>query len=52
MSKAERIAFRAKNIGFVFQAFNLFPTLTAAENVAIPLIIGGMDRKLATEKGC
>ena len=26
MSKAERIAFRAKNIGFVFQAFNLFPT--------------------------
>lgn len=51
MSKIERIAFRAKNIGFVFQAFNLFPTLTAAENIAIPLIIGGMDRKLATQKG-
>jgi len=51
MQKRERIAFRAKNIGFVFQAFNLFPTLTAAENIAIPLIIGGMDHRIATEKG-
>jgi putative ABC transport system ATP-binding protein len=51
MAKVERIAFRAKNIGFVFQVFNLFPSLTIAENVAIPLIIGGMDRKLATQKG-
>jgi putative ABC transport system ATP-binding protein len=51
MSKSEKIAFRAKNIGFVFQAFNLFPSLMAAENVAIPLIIGGMDHKLATEHG-
>ncbi len=52
MSKTERIAFRSKNIGFVFQAFNLFPSLTAAENVAIPLVIGGMDIKEATQKGC
>lgn len=51
MSKAEKIAFRAKHIGFVFQAFNLFPSLMAAENVAVPLIIGGMDHKVATEKG-
>lgn len=51
LSNAERIAFRAKNIGFVFQAFNLFPSLTAAENTAIPLIIRGMERKIATEKG-
>ncbi len=51
MTKAEVINFRAQNIGFVFQAFNLMPTLTAAENVAIPLMIQGMDRKLATEKG-
>jgi len=51
MEKPERIAFRAKNIGFVFQAFNLFPTLTAAENIAIPLIIAGMEHKAATEKG-
>jgi putative ABC transport system ATP-binding protein len=47
----EKIAFRAKNIGFVFQAFNLMPTLTSAENVAIPLIIAGMDRREATQKG-
>ncbi|HUX80276.1 MAG TPA: ABC transporter ATP-binding protein [Alphaproteobacteria bacterium] len=51
MSKSQRIAFRAKNIGFVFQAFNLFPSLTAAENTAIPLIIGGMDHTLATKRG-
>jgi putative ABC transport system ATP-binding protein len=51
MSKAEKIAFRSKNIGFVFQAFNLFPSLMAAENVAVPLIIAGWDHKEATEKG-
>lgn len=51
MSKAEKIAFRANNIGFVFQSFNLFPTLMVAENVAIPLIIGGMDHVEAAEKG-
>lgn len=51
MSKVNKIAFRAKNIGFVFQSFNLFPTLTAAENVAVPLMIGGMDRKEASERG-
>ncbi len=51
LSKEEKIVFRARNIGFVFQAFNLFPTLTAAENVSIPLIIGGMDHTSATQKG-
>lgn len=51
MSQVERIGFRAKNIGFVFQAFNLFPTLTAAENVSIPLIIRGVDPKVAAKKG-
>ncbi len=51
MTKPERIAFRAKNIGFVFQSFNLFPTLTIAENVAVPLIIQGIERHIATERG-
>lgn len=48
-SKDERVMYRGKNIGFVFQAFNLIPTLTAAENVAIPLLINGMkmDEALA-----
>ena len=39
MSNRARTAFRGKNIGFVFQQFNLLPTLTAAENAAIPLLI-------------
>ena len=50
LSPHDRIDFRAKNIGFVFQAFNLLPTLTAAENVAVPLIINGMNRKKAVAK--
>jgi putative ABC transport system ATP-binding protein len=36
--------YRGHNIGFVFQAFNLLPTLTAAENVAVPLLILGTPR--------
>jgi len=47
MSDGERVRFRGDNIGFVFQAFNLLPTLTAAENVAIPLLIKGLPRREA-----
>lgn len=47
LSKKEKTAFRAKNVGFVFQQFNLLPTLTAAENVAVPLVIGGVNRSSA-----
>jgi len=47
MSDRERVRFRGDNIGFVFQAFNLLPTLTAAENVAIPLLIKGVPRREA-----
>jgi putative ABC transport system ATP-binding protein len=50
MKGLDRLNFRAKNIGFVFQAFNLIPNLTVAENAAIPLIINGMKRAEATKK--
>jgi putative ABC transport system ATP-binding protein len=41
------VRYRGDHIGFVFQAFNLLPTLTAAENVAIPLLIKGLPRREA-----
>ena len=41
------VRFRASHIGFVFQQYNLLPSLTAAENAAVPLIIGGMPRAKA-----
>jgi putative ABC transport system ATP-binding protein len=49
MRSGERTAFRGKNIGFVFQAFNLIPTLTIAENVSVPLLINGWNMKKAVE---
>ena len=50
MRSKDKLHFRAKNIGFVFQAFNLLPSLNAAENVSVPLIINGMKRAEAERK--
>jgi putative ABC transport system ATP-binding protein len=46
----ETTQFRGRNIGFVFQTFNLIPALTAAENVATPLLINGVKRRAAMEQ--
>ncbi len=49
---AEKVAFRRKSIGFVFQQYNLLPALTSAENAAIPLVAAGMPMaKAAREAG-
>lgn len=50
LTQRDRLRFRARNIGFVFQAYNLLPTLTAVENAAIPLIINGHRRQEATRR--
>ncbi|GAB4259677.1 MAG: ABC transporter ATP-binding protein [Methylomicrobium sp.] len=41
---------RRENIGFVFQFFHLIPRLTAAENVEMPMVLAGVDRKLRRER--
>jgi putative ABC transport system ATP-binding protein len=49
LSDAARTRFRLENIGVVFQAFNLIPTLTAEENVLLPSLIEGRQRIPAAE---
>jgi putative ABC transport system ATP-binding protein len=47
LGQRDRTRYRGQHVGFVFQAFNLLPTLTAAENVAVPLLINGVGRRAA-----
>lgn len=46
----DRVPFRRENVGFVFQQFNLLPALTAAENVAVPLIAAGIKWQRAVDR--
>jgi putative ABC transport system ATP-binding protein len=46
----QKTKYRGETIGFVFQAFNLLPTLTAAENVSVPLLINGVPRVEALKR--
>jgi putative ABC transport system ATP-binding protein len=50
LRQRERGRFRGESIGFVFQQYNLLPTLSAEENVAVPLLINGVTRTTALEK--
>jgi putative ABC transport system ATP-binding protein len=52
VSPQDTTVFRGHNIGFVFQAFNLIPALTAAENAATPLLINGIKRRKAIDQAC
>jgi putative ABC transport system ATP-binding protein len=44
LSDDDRTEQRGRLVGFIFQDFNLIPTLTAAKNVAVPLLLNGVDR--------
>lgn len=44
------VAFRRKHIGFIFQSYNLLPTLNAIENVALPLTFQGVNKKNRTKR--
>lgn len=46
----ERANFRGQNIGFIFQSHNLLPEFSSVENVAMPLLIAGIDPNLALGK--
>jgi putative ABC transport system ATP-binding protein len=50
MTDRERSLLRRNRVGFVFQAFNLLATLTAVENVALPLLLGSRPRREARER--
>jgi putative ABC transport system ATP-binding protein len=47
LSPKEITTFRRQNIGFIFQQFNLIPTLTTVENVSVPLLLAGVKRSEA-----
>jgi len=44
MNETQRAAWRARNIGFIFQFYNLMPVLTAAENVELPLLLAPLSK--------
>ncbi|MGK5594904.1 MAG: ABC transporter ATP-binding protein [Parachlamydiaceae bacterium] len=50
MTEAEKSVFRRDYLGIVFQSFFLIPTLTVAENVALPLIVAGQEESVALDK--
>ncbi len=49
-SSRERARFRRRNLGFIFQFFNLVPTLNAVQNVSLPLLLDGLGKHAADAK--
>ncbi len=50
MSEQERTLFRRQHIGFVYQAFNLVPTLSVSDNVRLVLELNGLDKEAADQR--
>lgn len=50
LSDSDLAAFRRRKIGFIFQFFNLMPTLTALESVALPLLLDGVNYSVARDR--
>lgn len=50
LSESKRAEFRSKKVGFIFQSFNLLPSLTAIDNVLLPLRYGGGDKVAARKR--
>jgi len=51
MSESQLALFRQKYLGFIFQSYNLIPTMTALENVTLPLIFKGVGRREFVKRG-
>lgn len=50
LTDTQLVKFRLANIGFIFQQYNLIPTLTAAENASVPLIAAGVPKREAVDR--
>ena len=50
LSDSERTAYRAQNMGFIFQDFNLLPVLTAVENIELPMLISKVPGRKARKR--
>ena len=50
LTRGELTRFRLKHLGFVFQSFNLIPTLSVCENVAVPLLLHGVPHRVALRR--
>jgi putative ABC transport system ATP-binding protein len=50
LKEDQKIVFRRNNIGYIFQDYALLPSLTASENIALPMIMKGIDQKVAIQR--